>query len=86
MFIFDAHLDLAWNALNWRRDLTKSIAEIRDSERNMNDWRRGQNTVSLPELRGAGVAVCLRTVLARTASWAIRCSTILAVKPPRPWL
>jgi membrane dipeptidase len=65
MFIFDAHLDLAWNALNWRRDLAKSIEEIRRSEMNMNDWRRGRNTVSLPELRKAAVAVCLATVLAR---------------------
>ena len=65
MFIFDAHLDLAWNALNWRRDLTKSIDEIRRSEKSMSDWRRGQNTVSLPELRKAEVVVCLATVLAR---------------------
>jgi membrane dipeptidase len=65
LLIFDAHLDLAWNALNWRRDLAKSIEEIRRSEKEMNDWRRGHNTVSLPELRKAGVAVCLATVLAR---------------------
>lgn len=65
MLVFDAHLDLAWNALNWRRDLTLSIEEIRRSEKGMRDWRRGHNTVSLPELRKAEVAVCLGTVLAR---------------------
>ena len=65
MLIFDAHLDLAWNALNWRRDLTRSVEEIRRSEAGMNDRRRGHNTVSLPELRKAGVGVCLATLLAR---------------------
>jgi membrane dipeptidase len=65
LLIFDAHLDLAWNALNWRRDITRSIDEIRRSEKEMNDWRRGHNTVSLPEMRKAEVVVCLATVLAR---------------------
>ena len=32
MMIIDSHLDLSWNALNWKRDLTKSIEEIRRSE------------------------------------------------------
>ena len=27
--IFDAHLDLAWNALDWNRDLRLPVAEIR---------------------------------------------------------
>ena len=37
MMIIDSHLDLSWNALNWKRDLTKSIEEIRRSEAGMND-------------------------------------------------
>ena len=65
MMIFDSHLDLSWNALNWRRDLTRSIEEIRRSEEGMKDRNRGHNTVSFPELQKAGVAVCLATVLAR---------------------
>ena len=65
MMIIDSHLDLSWNALNWKRDLTKSIAEIRRSEEGTKDRRRGHNTVSFPELQKAGVAVCLATVLAR---------------------
>ncbi len=65
MMIIDSHLDLSWNALNWRRDLTKSIAEIRRSEAGMTDRKRGHNTVSFPELQKASVAVCLATVLAR---------------------
>jgi membrane dipeptidase len=65
MIIIDSHLDLSWNALNWRRDLTKSIEEIRRSEAGSKDRRLGHNTVSFPELRNAEVAVCLATVLAR---------------------
>ena len=65
MMIIDSHLDLSWNALNWKRDLTKSIAEIRRSEEGTKDRRRGHNTVSFPEMQKAGVAVCLATVLAR---------------------
>jgi len=68
LLILDAHLDLAWNALNWRRDLTRSIEEIRCSEMEMTDRRRGHNTVSLPELRKAHVGICLATLLARCSN------------------
>ena len=30
--IFDAHLDLAWNAIDWNRDLRQPVAEIRRRE------------------------------------------------------
>jgi membrane dipeptidase len=65
MMIIDSHLDLSWNALNWKRDLTQSIEEIRRSEAGSGDRKRGHNTVSFPELQKAQVAVCLATVLAR---------------------
>lgn len=32
MLIVDGHLDLAYNAMAWNRDLTRSIAEIRAKE------------------------------------------------------
>jgi len=65
--IFDAHLDLAWNAVSFDRDLGLSIAEIRQNEREMTDQpSRGNNTVSLPELRRAGVAACVASLLARS--------------------
>ncbi len=67
MIIIDSHLDLAWSALNWNRDLTRTIEEIRRSEAGMSDPHRGRNTVSFPELRRAEVAVCLATVLARSS-------------------
>lgn len=51
-FIFDAHLDLAMNAIEWNRDLTRPVAEIRAAEAGMTDKPdRGRNTVCLPELR-----------------------------------
>lgn len=64
--IFDAHLDLAWNALSFNRDLTLSVEEIRERERHMRDKPcRGKGTVSLAALRQARVAVCVATLLAR---------------------
>ena len=65
--IIDAHLDLAWNALHWNRDLTKSLAEVRQYESAMHDHpARGRATVTIPELHKAGVKVCLGTVLVRS--------------------
>jgi membrane dipeptidase len=64
--IFDAHLDLAWNALAYDRDLTQSVAEIRRREAGLTDEpSRARNTLTLPELRRAGVKVCVATLLAR---------------------
>ena len=66
MIIFDAHLDLAWNAVSFNRDLTLSVQEIQEREQGMTDEpSRGRNTVTLPELRKADVRVCVATLLAR---------------------
>lgn len=64
--IVDSHLDLAWNALSWKRDLTLSVTELNRREQGMVDRRgRGAATTTLPEMRRAGVAVCLATLLVR---------------------
>jgi membrane dipeptidase len=67
MLIFDAHLDLAWNALDWNRDLLLPVADIRKHERQqgMTDKGRACNTVSFPELRRGKVAIFIATLLAR---------------------
>jgi membrane dipeptidase len=65
MIIFDAHLDLAWNALDWNRDLRLPVAEIRRLEEGMTDKSRGCNTVSFPDLRRGKVALFIATLLAR---------------------
>jgi membrane dipeptidase len=66
MLIFDAHLDLSMNALEWNRDLTRDIEEIRSRERDKTDKPdRGNATVSLGEMRKGGVGICVATLIAR---------------------
>lgn len=66
MLIIDAHLDLAWNAIQWGRDLTRSTYTIRTLETGMAGKGRGLGTVALPELRQGRVAICFATLLARS--------------------
>ncbi|MCI0552493.1 MAG: membrane dipeptidase [Anaerolineae bacterium] len=66
MLIIDAHLDLAWNALQWNRNLQESVYTIREQESNLSGPGRRQGTVALPEMRKGRVAVCFATVLARS--------------------
>ena len=66
MFIFDAHLDLAMNAMEWNRDLTWPVAEIRKSEAGMTDKPdRGRNTVSFDAMRKGNIGLCMATQIAR---------------------
>jgi membrane dipeptidase len=67
MIVFDAHLDLAWNAIDWNRDLRLPVAQIRKTEKDagMTDKGRGCNTVSFPELRRGKVGIFIATLLAR---------------------
>jgi membrane dipeptidase len=67
MLIFDWHLDLSWNGLEWNRDLTLPVAEIRRREKaaGFTGQGRGTGTVSLPALREGRVAVVSATLLAR---------------------
>jgi membrane dipeptidase len=64
--IFDAHLDLAINAIEWNRDLTQPVDELRRREQGMTDKPdRSRGTVSLPEMRRGRIALCVATQLAR---------------------
>src|SRR5262245_26746622 len=67
MLAFDWHLDLAWNALEWNRDLARPVAEVRrrEVEAGYQGPGRGCNTVTLPALRDGNVAVVSATLLAR---------------------
>src|SRR5262245_29489057 len=66
MQILDAHLDLAMNALEWNRDLTRPLAEIRERESGLTDKPdRGRGTVCLPEMRRGGIGICVATQIAR---------------------
>ncbi len=65
-WLIDGHLDLAWNALSWGRDITLDLNRLNRDEVGMSDHpARGRATTSLPEMRGAGIAVCQATLLAR---------------------
>jgi len=65
MLIFDAHLDLAWNALEWNRDLTQPVTAIREFERQFAGCVPGDATTSLPELRKGNVGIVIATLLPR---------------------
>ena len=66
MLIFDCHLDLSMNALEWNRDLTRSVQEIRRREQGQTDKKdRAKGTVSLPEMRRGQIGLCVATLIAR---------------------
>lgn len=65
MLIFDAHLDMAWNATEWVRDLMLPVAKIREFEQHFDKIIPGPCTVSWPELRRGGVGLMIATLLPR---------------------
>ncbi|GAA5220005.1 dipeptidase [Membranihabitans marinus] len=66
--IFDAHLDLSMNAIEWNRDLRLPLEEIREREMNMSDKPdRGKGTVCLPALREGNIGLVVATQLARVS-------------------
>ncbi|MEO5591625.1 MAG: membrane dipeptidase [Chitinophagaceae bacterium] len=66
MFIIDAHLDLSMNAMEWNRDLTKPLNEIREREQGLTDKPdRGNGVVSLPALREGNIGIVVATQIGR---------------------
>jgi membrane dipeptidase len=66
VLICDAHLDLAMNALEWNRDLSRPIDEIRAREEGLTDRPdRTRGTVSFAEMRRGRVGLCVATQIAR---------------------
>jgi membrane dipeptidase len=66
MLIFDAHLDLGMNALEWNRDYTRPLHEIRERELEMTDRPdRGNGTVCFPEMRKGRTGICVATLIGR---------------------
>ncbi len=68
MLITDGHLDLTLNAIQWGRDLEKSVFTLRAQEIGSNtglppNWGSGVGTVALPEMRQGRVALCFATVI-----------------------
>ncbi|MCY4233124.1 MAG: membrane dipeptidase [Bacteroidetes bacterium] len=65
--LIDAHLDLAWNALSFNRDLTSPLDDVRSADRLYTDAPyRGSNLISLDELSDAHLHICIATLLARS--------------------
>ncbi len=70
VFVFDVHLDLSMNALEWNRDQRWSQERIRRWEQHMKDKvDRGNNTVCFPEMRRGRVGLCVATQIARHAPY-----------------
>src|SRR5947207_2252560 len=65
MLMFDAHLDLAYNGVDWSRDLQLPVMEIRARELGMTEKGRGANTVSFPEMRRGELGICVATLYSR---------------------
>src|SRR5215472_5554267 len=65
--IWDAHLDLAWNALDWNRNLHLPVSAIRqrEQEQGMTQKGRGCGTVSFHDLRRGKVGIFIATLLPR---------------------
>jgi membrane dipeptidase len=66
MLIFDAHLDLSMNAMEWNRDLRQEVRAIRDREQGQTDKTdRSQGTVAFPDMRRGKIGICVATQIAR---------------------
>ena len=66
MLLIDAHLDLAMNALQGNRDLTRSVYTIRTTEQKNSGKGQGYGTVAFPEMRQGRVALSFATAIARS--------------------
>lgn len=61
MFIVDAHLDLAYNALRHKRNLLKSVDDIRKTE-DGKPHPNGTSLVTFPDLRDANIGLVFGTI------------------------
>lgn len=69
MKLFDAHLDMALNALDHERDQRLGVSVLREREAGGVADDRGIATVSVDELRQGGCGIVLSTVIARSKPW-----------------
>src|SRR5438067_8750423 len=66
MFLIDGHLDLSRNGLEWNRDLTRPLAEVRRREADKTDKKdRGKGVCTFPEMRRGQIGLCIATQIAR---------------------
>lgn len=68
LLIIDSHQDLAWNMLTYKRDYTRSVAEIRRLEANtLIPERNGECLLGWPEYQRGNIAVIFSTLFAAPA-------------------
>jgi len=85
-FIFDAHLDLSMNAMEWNRDLRWSIDEIRQSEQYLTDKPdRGKGTVNFGSLRSGNIGIVVGTQIARFTKEAAKLPGASWHSPEQAW-
>lgn len=66
MLILDAHLDLSMNAIEWNRDYTRPVHELRVREKGKTDKKdRERGTTSLHAMRQGTIGICVATQIAR---------------------
>ena len=66
MLIFDAHLDISMNAIEWNRDVSRSLEEVRRREAGQTDKvDRGLGVLTLSEMRRGEIGICVATQIAR---------------------
>jgi membrane dipeptidase len=66
MLLIDGHLDLSMNALEWNRDLTRPLAEVRRREAGKTDKKdRGRGVCAFEEMRRGEIGLCIATQIAR---------------------
>lgn len=70
MFIVDAHLDIAYNAQSFGRDIRHPVAQLRQQEANAQNKVRGTATVALPEMQQGGVGLVFGTLFVAPATQA----------------
>ncbi len=63
--VFDCHLDLSLNGMEYNRDLRLPVPELRRREQGMTDLKgRAAMTTAFPEMRAGRVGICVATQLA----------------------
>jgi membrane dipeptidase len=66
MLLFDGHLDLSMNAIEWNRDLRLPLADVRRRETGKTDKPdRGRGVCTFPEMRRGHIGLCIATQIAR---------------------
>jgi membrane dipeptidase len=66
MLLIDGHLDLSMNAIEWNRDLTRPLAEVRKREAGKTDKvDRGKGVCTLPDMRRGEIGICIATQIGR---------------------